>query len=37
MIGFAAQRLMQMEVAGLIGAAYGEKSIERLGSAQWLS
>jgi hypothetical protein len=26
MIGFAAERLMDMEVAGLIGAAYGEKS-----------
>src|ERR671922_2978743 len=30
MIGFAAQRLMEMEVAGLTGAAYGEKSAERL-------
>src|SRR5499425_374412 len=30
MIGFAAQRLMEMEVAGLTGAAYGEKSTERL-------
>ncbi|WP_316234905.1 MULTISPECIES: transposase, partial [unclassified Bradyrhizobium] len=30
MIGFAAQRLMEMEVAGLTGAAYGEKSSERL-------
>src|ERR1043166_1599415 len=30
MIGFAAQRLMELEVGGLIGAAYGEKSIERL-------
>jgi transposase-like protein len=30
MIGFAAQRLMELEVAGLTGAAYGEKSVERL-------
>src|SRR6188508_619860 len=30
MIGFAAQRLMELEVAGLTGAAYGEKSTERL-------
>ena len=30
MIGFAAERLMEMEVAGLTGAAYGEKSPERL-------
>jgi putative transposase len=30
MIGFAAQRLMEMEVAGLTGAACGEKSAERL-------
>jgi transposase-like protein len=30
MIGFAAERLMEMEVAGLIGAAYGEKSADRL-------
>ncbi len=29
MIGFAAQRLMEMEVAGLTGAAYGEKSSSR--------
>src|SRR6201998_2545175 len=30
MIGFAAQRLMEMEVEGLTGAAYGEKNVERL-------
>jgi transposase-like protein len=29
MIGFAAQRLMELEVSGLTGAAYGEKSAER--------
>ena len=30
MIGFAAQRLMELEVGDLTGAAYGEKSTERL-------
>src|SRR3954470_9057473 len=30
MIGFAAQRLMELEVGGLTGAAYGEKDVERL-------
>ena len=30
MIGFAAQRLMELEVGGLSGAAHGEKSAERL-------
>src|SRR6476469_4002999 len=30
MIGSAAERVMEMEVAGLTGAAYGEKSSERL-------
>ena len=30
MIGFAAQRLMQLEIGGLTGAGYGEKSRERL-------
>ena len=30
MISFAAERLMEMEVTGLTGAAYGEKSAERL-------
>ena len=30
MIGFAAQRLMELEVGELTGAAYGEKSAQRL-------
>ena len=30
MIGFAAQRLMELEVEGQTGAAYGEKTPERL-------
>ena len=30
MIGFAAERLMELEVGGLAGAGYGEKSAERL-------
>jgi transposase-like protein len=30
MIGFAAQRLMELEVESQTGAAYGEKSPERL-------
>jgi putative transposase len=30
MIGFAAQRLMELEVESLTGAGYGEKSAERL-------
>src|SRR3954465_13543233 len=30
MIGFVGERLMEMEVAGLTGAAYGEESSERL-------
>ncbi len=30
MIGFAAQRLMELDVGGLTGAAHGEKSAERL-------
>jgi transposase-like protein len=30
MIGFAAQRLMELEIGGLTGAAYGEKNPERL-------
>src|SRR6516162_4541444 len=29
-LGYAAQRLMEMEVEGLTGAAYGEKNAERL-------
>lgn len=30
MIGFASQRLMELEVGGMTGAAYGEKCAERL-------
>ena len=30
MIGFAAERLMELEVGGLTGASYGEKSPDRL-------
>ena len=30
MIGFAAERLMELEVGGLTGATWGEKSAERL-------
>jgi hypothetical protein len=30
MIGFAAERLMELEVGGLTGAAWGETSLERL-------
>jgi transposase-like protein len=30
MIGYGAQRLMELEVSGLVGAAHGEKSAERL-------
>src|SRR3974390_182937 len=30
MIGFAAQRLMELEVEGLTGAAHGEKNLDRL-------
>ena len=30
MIGFTAQRLMELEVSALTGAAHGEKSAERL-------
>jgi len=30
MIGFAAERLMELEVGGATGAGYGEKSVERL-------
>ena len=33
MIGFAAERLMEMEVAALTGAGHGEKSPERLANA----
>ena len=35
MIGFAAERLMEMEVGAATGAGYGEKSAERR-VAQWL-
>ncbi|MCG2672822.1 IS256 family transposase [Bradyrhizobium sp. GCM10023182] len=41
MIGFAAQRLMELEVEGQTGAAYGEKNPERLaqrnGYRDWIS
>ncbi len=30
MIGFAAERLMEIEIGALTGAGYGEKSAERL-------
>jgi putative transposase len=30
MIGFAAERLMELEVGALTGAGYGEKSAERM-------
>ena len=30
MIGYGAQRLMELEVGGLTGAAHGDKSVERL-------
>ena len=36
MIGFAAERLMEMEVGALTGAGFGEKSGERLVAAQRL-
>jgi putative transposase len=30
MLGFGAQRLMELEIAGLTGAAHGERSAERI-------
>lgn len=36
MIGFVAERLMEMDVGGLTGAGYGEK-LRPVGGAQWLS
>jgi putative transposase len=30
MIGFAAERLMELEVSGLTGAAHGERSVDRI-------
>ncbi len=33
MIGFAAERLMELEVGAATGAGYGEKSVDRLASA----
>jgi hypothetical protein len=36
MIGFAAERLMELEVGGLAGASYGEKPPGAAGPAQWL-
>ena len=35
MIGFAAQRLMELEVGGLTGAAHGEKSADLLAQRDW--
>ena len=34
MIGFAAERLMELEVQGLTGAGYGERAPDRLAAAQ---
>ncbi len=34
MIGYGVQRLMELEVGGVTGAAHGEKSAERLGSSR---
>ena len=34
MIGFAARRLMELEVGGLTGAAHGEKGVVRLTTAE---